>query len=40
MSRYKVSLVDGWDYAHDGEMLDIYTTAPRSESMMLVFTEL
>ncbi|GAV27818.1 hypothetical protein PMKS-001286 [Pichia membranifaciens] len=40
MARYKVELVDDFDYDYDGAMLDIYTTLPRSEKMMLRFTPL
>lgn len=40
MARYKIDLVDDFDYDYDGAMLDIYTTLPRSEKMMLKFTPL
>lgn len=40
MVRYQVELVKDFDYDHDGEMLDIYTTLPRSEKMMLKFKPL
>lgn len=37
MARYNVELDDKFDYDYDGEMLDIYTTVPRSERMDLKF---
>ncbi|GMM29216.1 hypothetical protein DAMA08_019320 [Martiniozyma asiatica (nom. inval.)] len=40
LSRYSVELVDGWDYERDSEMLDIYTTVPRSECLLLRFVPL
>lgn len=40
MARYRIELVDNFDYDYDGAMLDIYTTLPRSEKMMLRFTPL
>lgn len=40
MARYSVELVDDFDYDYDGAMLDIYTTLPRSEKMMLRFKPL
>lgn len=40
MCRYRVELVDDFDYEKDGAMMDIYTTVPRSEKMMLRFIPL
>lgn len=37
LSRYHVELVDDFNYDYDAEMLDIYTTVPRTEKMMLKF---
>jgi cytochrome P450 len=37
LCRYNVELVDDFNYEYDGEKLDIYTTLPRTEKMMLKF---
>ncbi|TID28319.1 hypothetical protein CANINC_002496 [Pichia inconspicua] len=37
MARYNIELDDKFNYEYDGEMLDIYTTVPRSERMDLKF---
>ena len=38
LCRYNITLDDKFNYDYDGEMLDIYTTVPRSEQMVLKFT--
>ncbi|KAG7862528.1 hypothetical protein KL919_001658 [Ogataea angusta] len=40
ISRYEVSLVDGYDYEVNAQMKDIYTTIPRSGDMPLKFRAL
>lgn len=40
IARYRIELDNDFDYARDGEMLDIYTTLPRSEKMVLKFSPL
>lgn len=40
LCRYKIELDETFNYDYDAEMLDMYTTVPRKETMMLRFVDL